>query len=223
MRQALLALQHADSAFPSGGFAFSNGFEGLLAEGRSLDADGLAQSLEMVLRGRWATTDRIAVARAHGAGPDLEAVIAIDQEVEAAALCEPMRLGSRRNGAALIAAHARIGTAGARDLRDAVRGGRACGHLPVAQGFLWRAVGIDAPAAIAMSGYTTAAALTTAAIRLGQIGAIQAQRVLADALAIVAERADDPLDAAAPLTAFLPFLDIAAVRHARADVRLFVN
>ncbi|MFL1876275.1 hypothetical protein ACIKT0_13990 [Hansschlegelia beijingensis] len=37
----LLAIWQADAAFPSGGFAFSNGMEGLAAGGAALDPDAL--------------------------------------------------------------------------------------------------------------------------------------------------------------------------------------
>ena len=219
----LTALQHADSAFPGGSFAFSNGFEGLAAHGVTLDETGLSAALEMVLRHRWAGTDRIAVARAWRAGDEIGHVAPVDAALEAASLSRPMRAGSRRNGAAFLAAHARIGTPGAAPLRDLVRAGRTPGHLAVAQGFLWRGAGVDEATAVAMSGYATASGLTTVAVRLGQIGAIGAQRVLAAALACVAELSSEPVPRDAAFSGFVPFLEIAATRQERAEMRLFVN
>jgi hypothetical protein len=41
LNDLLTILQHADSAFPSGSFAFSNGIEGLAAMNAPLDRSGL--------------------------------------------------------------------------------------------------------------------------------------------------------------------------------------
>ncbi|MYZ49439.1 urease accessory protein UreF [Propylenella binzhouense] len=223
MRHLLLAFQHADSAFPSGSFAFSNGVEGVAAAGARLDPAGLGLLLDQILRHRWASFDRIALARAHRAAPDLGALAALDAEIEAASLCAPLRDGSRRNAAALLAAHLRIGTPGAEDLRAAMRAGSLRGHLAVVQGFLWRALGLDEPAALAMSAYGAAMGAVTAAVRLGAIGAIAAQPVLAEALRRAADLAEAPVPAAARLAAFLPFVEIAAARNEAADLRLFAS
>jgi len=113
LSELLTILQHADSAFPSGSFAFSNGIEGLAAMNAPLDRGGLRDVVGMFLRHRWATSDRIAVALAHRAHNDFNRLAAIDQAVEAATLAEPLRTGSKRNGNALLAAHIRLGTPGA--------------------------------------------------------------------------------------------------------------
>lgn len=219
----LIALQHADSAFPSGSFGFSNGIEGLFGLGLPKGRDGLQQVLIATLRHRWASADRVALVQAYRAGDDLDAICAIDRAVETTILPEPLRVGSRRNGGALLAAHARLETPGAAALRAAIEGGRACGHLPVVQGAMWRARGMAEETAVAVSGYAAAAGLITAAVRLGRIGAIEAQGVLAAALAAVAEAAAEPVPPDAEIESFTPWLDIAAARHARAPLRLFAN
>ena len=117
MIDLLTILQHADSAFPSGSFAFSNGIEGLAAMNAPLDRDGLHNVVAMFLRHRWATSDRVAVALAHRANGDFKQISEIDHAVEAATLAEPLRSGSKRNGSALLAAHVRLKTPGAVELR----------------------------------------------------------------------------------------------------------
>jgi urease accessory protein len=208
MTGLLIALQQADSAFPSGSFAFSNGMEGLAAHGARLDRHGLAAIVISVLRHRWESADRVALVQAHRAGDDLAAIAAIDAAVEAATLAEPLRIGSKRNAA---------------PLRVLIDAGQARGHLPVVQGFVWRALGLTEDLAIAVSGYTTAAGLVTAAVRLGCIGAIDAQAALASALAVMTELAQAPVAPDAAISSFMPWLDSAAARHARASLRLFVN
>ncbi len=167
MLAALTALQQADTAFPSGSFAFSNGLEGLVAENPAFDEAALARTVAAALRFRWAGTDRVALILAHRAGRAIERLAAIDAAVEAASLSEPMRVGSRRNGASLLASHSRLGTPGAADLRAALRAGRMLGHLPTVQGALWPGLGLDERTAASVSGYLFASGLTSAAVRLG--------------------------------------------------------
>ena len=113
---------------------------------------------------------------------DTEWIPAMSGAEHETSLSEPMRVGSRRNGASLLASHARLGTPGAAELRAAVRASRLLGHLPVVQGALWPALGLDERNAASVSGYLFASGLTSAAVRLGAIGAIEAQRSLSGAL-----------------------------------------
>jgi urease accessory protein len=222
MSGLLVAMQHADSAFPSGSFAFSNGIEGLAALGPPLDRLALAAVVEATIRHRWACADRVAMVHAYRA-QDLDRVAAIDALVEASTIAEPLRTGSKRNGGALLAAHLRLETPHAAAFRALIDAGEAHGHLAVVQGLVWRNLGISEPHAVAMSGYTTASGLVAAAVRLGQIGAIAAQAVLGDALRAVEEAAAEPIPAAPTLASFTPWLDIACARQAHAHVRLFSN
>jgi urease accessory protein len=218
----LTILQHADSAFPSGSFAFSNGIEGLSAMNASLDRRGLQNVVTFFLRHRWATSDRVAVVLTHRANDAFDKVADIDRAVEAATFAEPLRAGSKRNGNALLAAHVRLATRGARELQRLIENGEAHGHLPVVQGLVWRACGMDEPAAVAVSGYSTAAGLIAAAVRLGCVGAIEAQFVLAAVLETVAELST-PIASTAEIESFMPWVDAAASRHARAHLRLFAS
>ena len=219
----LAALQHGDSAFPSGSFGFSNGIEGLAAVGARLDKAGLAAAVTAAVRHRWAPADRVALALAYRAGTDVRRLAEIDARLEAATLIEPLRVGSKRNGGALLAAHVRLQTPGAALLRRAIDAGTALGHLPVVQGFVWRAIGLDETDAIAMSGYGAAASLVAAAVRLGTIGAVEAQHVLAGVLGEIAAIAITAVDRNAEIESFVPWIDAAAARHARAHVRLFAS
>jgi urease accessory protein len=218
----LTILQHADSAFPSGSFAFSNGIEGLAAMNAPLDRAGLKDVVAIFLRHRWATSDRVAVALAHRAHGDLDRIGAIDSAVEAATLAEPLRTGSKRNGRAFLAAHARLGTPGAADLRARIDDGFAHGHLSVLQGFVWRARGLGEEDCVAVSGYSLAAGLIAAAVRLGHIGAVEAQAVLASLLPTIADLTQ-PVPPDAEIESFMPWVDVAASRQARAHLRLFAN
>jgi len=219
----LSALQQADAAFPGGGFAFSNGMEGLAATGVRLDEFGLAGVLTAVLRHRWAPCDRVALALAWRAGAVPERLATIDHAMEAATLPESLRRGSCGNGAALLAAHVRLDTPGAAQLHEALASGDMLGHLAVVQGALWRQVGLDEATAVHVGGYTVVSGLTSAAVRLSCLGALAAQRALRTVLPLIAELSCSPVGDDAQLSGSLPWLDIACARQQTAALRLFAN
>ena len=227
MLSRLLSLQQADAAFPSGSFAFSNGIEGLVASDPAFDTASLIRTVTGLVRFRGAESDRGARILAHRIGPDPSGLGRIDAAVEAATLVEAMRIGSRRNGASLLTTHVRLATTGAEDIRAAIRSGLMLGHLATVQGALWRALGLSEPEAAAVAGYQLVSGLVSAAVRLGQIGAIQGQQALQTVLPLVAEIVERPVaeepGGAIVLTGFTPLIEVAAMRHARADLRLFAN
>lgn len=227
MLSRLLSLQQADAAFPSGSFAFSNGIEGLVAGDPAFDTASLIRTLTGLVRFRWAESDRVALILAHRAAPDPARLGRIDAAVEAATLVEAIRVGSRRNGASLLTTHVRLATPGADELRAAIRSGPMLGHLATVQGALWRALGLSEPEAAAVAGYQLVSGTVSATVRLGQVGAIHGQQALQAVLPLVAEIAERPVpeepDDAIVLTGFTPLIEIAAMRHARADLRLFAN
>lgn len=223
MLSLLPALQQADAAFPSGGFAFSHGIEGLDAMGVRLDGPALAGVMEAVLRHRWAPCDRIALAQAWRAASDVARLAEIDRALEAATLPESLRRGSRRNGAALLASHVRLRTPGASALQEALGAEALFGHLPIVQGALWRASGLDEDAATQVSGYTVASGLASAAVRLGCLGALPAQAALRDVLPLIADLCRAPVPGIDRLGGLLPWLDIACARQQGASLRLFAS
>jgi urease accessory protein len=223
MLSTLYAIWQADGAFPSGAFAFSYGIEGAVALRPDMTLQQFEQLVAAVLRQRWASYDRVALLRAFRAGSDLDGIAAVDHDVEASTLIETLRVGSRRNGASFLASHARLGEPLARALRDAVKSGQCLGHIAVMQGAVWSALGLDEQLAQICSGYTAASGLITAAIRLGVIGALQGQGVLQRLLPLLVQLASCATPDDAEMASFVPFLDIAAARHAQADLRLFAN
>ncbi len=220
---ALHAIWQADGSFPSGSFAFSCGIEGVVAMRDAIDAATLRDLTETILRQRWATFDQIAVAQAFRAKGDIRAVARVDHAVEAAMFGDSLRDGSRRNGGAFLAAHARIGTPIATPLRHAVRSQTTPGHIAVMQGVVWQSLGMDERQSRIVSGYTVASAAIAASVRLNAIGALDGQRVLQAMLPLIDDLSAHPIEIDAELSGFLPFIDIAAARHTRADLRLFSN
>ena len=160
----LTALQLGDSFFPSGSTAQSWGLEELRGAGRIPDAGALEEFLGGQLEGRWATADRVATLAAHAAASALttwrpDDVAAIDEHVERSTPAAGWRLASRRGGRALLAAHAALGTPGARSYAERVERDQAPGHACVVHGLVAAGSGLGGEEAAALSGYGVAVAI----------------------------------------------------------------
>ena len=212
------ALTMGDSAFPSGAFTASWGLEGLHADGLVPDAEALRELVLGQLRHRWATLDRPLLRRAHASATS-EALVAVDELCEAVTLAPAARLASRRAGAATLTMHAQLGSLRAARHLALVKASSAPGHLVVAQGAVWAEAGIELDAAEVMVGLQHARQLTSAAIRLGIVGHVDAQRTMAAAsdevLALVATACPHEPSSTTPLA------DIAMLRHPQRSSRLF--
>jgi urease accessory protein len=99
----------------------------------------------------------------------------------------------------------------------------AKGHLPVAQALLWGALGFSETEATEVSAYSLVASLGAAAIRLGLIGHVDAQKAIAGMAAVVEEIVNRPAPELGDAAAFTPATEIAAMRHEVAEHRLFAN
>jgi urease accessory protein len=218
----LLALQFGDSAFPSGGFAFSWGLEGLAADGMIDNGEDVAEIIAQQLTLRWNTMDRILLGRAHAA-QDLHAVIRTDLAAEVATLSASMRDGSRRAGRALLGVCARLGLDGAAEYRHATTDDARLGHLAVMQGLAFRAAGLPVAMAELLSGWAVISGLTSAAVRLGLIGHIRALKMAAPLRATLADLLTTPVAPDAELSSFTPLVDIAVTRNTRRDMRMFAT
>jgi urease accessory protein len=210
MLSILQAIWQADGAFPSGSFAFSYGIEGVVALRPELDQAGLAELAATIVRQRWLTCDRIALVKAFRCAGDLDAIADIDRNVEASTFGSTMRDGSRRNGGSFLASHARLGDVMALRLRGAVRSGICLGHIAVMQGAVWQTMGLSEMLAQLASAY-------------GVASGVEGQKILRGCLPLIETLVAQPVPEDAELSSFVPFLEIAAARHARADLRLFAN
>ncbi len=216
-------LQHGDSLFPGGLASFSWGLEQLFEERRVTDAHALRRLVDAQLRLRWASFDRAFLAASHGACGDAGALARIDGLCAISISAKELREGSARAGQALLAVHARLGTSGAGRYRKLIGQRQAEGHLPVVQGLVWGALGVSESEAAVLSAYGLVAGFAAVAIRLGLIGHIDAQRMIAAMAATVEELAREPAPNLADAASFTPAAEIAAMRHELAEQRLFAN
>ncbi len=220
-KSLLIALQHGDTFFPSGGNAFSWGLETLHADGWLPDPVELESFLFGQLIHRWATCDRLALVRSYGAADDLDKVAACDAELDTLALARELREGSRRAGGTLLKVHSQLGTPKADAYRERVRNAQAFGHLAAVQGLIWRGVGMSLEEAQVTSAHTLCLGVLGAAIRLGIVGHIDAQKILQTAHVTL----DDLLLQSCndELSSFVPASEIAMMRHEVGQSRLFAN
>jgi urease accessory protein len=218
----LASLQNADSFFPGGGIAFSWGLETLIADGQVQGAEQVSLFVQGQLEQRWALFDRAALVAAYRA-VDMVEIQRIDREIEAMTLALELREGSRRAGGSLLAVHERLGTAGAAQYRARTRAGEAHGHLPVVQGYLWRAAGLSEVSAQAASAHTFCVGLLGAALRLGAIGHIHGQDALIRLRPRMAALIAQPVPSVEEMCTCTPAAEIAAMRHEVQPSRLFAN
>jgi urease accessory protein len=219
--QTLALLQHGDSAYPAGGFAFSWGIEGLAADGLLDTADDLDATITTHLTHRWQTADRVLLRRAFT--DDLAQVTATDHLAEATTWSAELREGSHRAGKALLGVAVKLNGPLTTAYRPLVSADPRLGHLPIIQALAYRDAGLTLDAAELISGWTLITGLVSAATRLGLIGHIEGQRALGQARATLATLlADTPAPDTLP-SSFTPLIDIAIARGPARHVRMFAT
>jgi len=218
----LSLLQYGDSAFPAGGFAFSWGIEGLAADGLLDGKADLEQVIDGQLRLRWNLMDRRLLRRSHAAA-DLDGVAAVDRLAEAATPSAEIRAGSHRAGRALLGISARLGHPLSAEYRRLADADHRLGHLAVAQGLVYREVGLAVEAAELLSGWTLIAGLVSAAIRLAVIGHVEGQHLMQRSRTSLADLLLRAPSLEAPLSSFTPQIDIAVSRNPARHTRMFAT
>ncbi|HEV8471404.1 MAG TPA: urease accessory UreF family protein [Methylomirabilota bacterium] len=224
--EALLAvLQLADGLFPAGGFAHSFGLETYAQEGRVRDREGLDAFVVAHLEGAAGPADAVAVAVAArlAATGDLAAWSALDARLDAMKPVPEFRAASRQMGrqTARVAAALRD-DAFLAALARAVDDGLTPGHHAAVFGAAAGRSDAEPEAAAAAYLYSTAALLVGAGLRLLTLGQLDGQRVLAAARPRVARLAAAAARATVDdMWTFTPALELAGLRHASLDMRLF--
>lgn len=211
----LRAMQLADSGFPSGAFAYSWGME-TAAEDGQVQRASFADWLGCEMLGRWAQFDRVLFADAFRAYDPLT----VDAEADVLFMAEDLRMQSSRAGQAFLAAVARLDDPVAIRFRDAILDGQTAGHLPVAQGAVFRSQGLGLDLALATAAHAAAQGLATAGVRLGLVGALEAQRAVGDLQSDLAHAIEPPAPGTLP-SSFAPISEIAMLRPS--ELQLFAN
>jgi urease accessory protein len=216
MTATWLLLQLADGSFPSGAFAHSSGLEAAaVLGGLRRDGDAVAVFLEQSLRqvGRAALPF---LRRAWAAPEDLAAV---DEEYDATMPLVGPNHASRAQGRALASAVSRVWDVTAPIAEHARRG--PAHHAPVF-GAIFGTLGIPERETLAAFVHGTARGILSAAVRLGLLGTLEAQRLHAERAALLEHVVDGArklaIDDAAQTA---PLIEIFAALHERLDGRIF--
>ena len=224
MSDVLALLQLADSFLPSGLFTQSFGLEQIVAADQP-SPEVLAELLAAYAEQLVGPTDAVAAAWALRAADDLAAVQQIDRALEAMKLSSEARAGSRASGRALL----RVGAQALDDRRAAeyarlVRGGAAPGHQAVAFGLLAAGLGLSAEETALAELHGFAAGWLAAAVRLGALDFMAAQRVRRGAAPALARAATASLELHwTAMHSWCPAVEIRQMQHAAAELRLFAS
>jgi urease accessory protein len=221
----LAVLQFADGLFPSGGFAHSLGLETYAQAGTVRDAAGLRAFVSVHLEGGAGPADAVAAALAARAGSVAghDACVELDRRLDAMKTVPEFRAASRQMGRQTArAAAALAGEPFTERWARAIDDDLTPGHHAVVFGAVTGRAGAPPETAAAAFLHSTAALLVGAGLRLLPIGQIEGQRVLAAMREPIARLARQAA-AAGPddMWSFTPGLEIAGLRHADLEGRLF--
>lgn len=225
MFSLLPALQLADSFFPTGLYTQSHGLEQFIADGAS-GAERLQPLLHDYLRHAAGPADALAARWAARAArsADLDLVAAIDARLEASKLSAEARNASRRcGGRVLLLARDLYASEQIDRYAARVADRQAHGHQAITMALAGVAAGLDEDMIVLVELHSFATSLISAAVRLGAIDHVAAQKLLLGAqpsIAAAAEHADlDWRD----IGGFTPWIDVMQFRHRYADMHMFVS
>lgn len=229
----LAVLQLSDSAFPSGRYTLSCGLEALTQHGQLAvpsDPAVLETLLGDHVRSGIAPSDGVALACAHratGAGQavDLELVTRIDERLTSVKLAREARESSTRAGRALLStAMTAFEPAAMLPYVERVSAGRCPGNHAVVLGLLSACLGVPRAEAVAGELYAFGANWVLAAVRLGVTDHRAAQGLLHRVRSVIADSAVWAIDQdMRRISSCTPLLDVMAMRHEEAELRLFAS
>lgn len=195
-------------AFPTGGFAWSQGLETAMAAGAVRDAATLGAWISAVLLHGGARTDAILLALAHAPGADLEA---LDALARALAPSSERLAETLEQGAAFAAAVAAVTGVAQPAL-----------PYPLAVGHATRLLAVPTAEVVAQYLLAQAMQLAAAGMRFIPLGQADGHRVIASAAAAIPELAAACASATAEdIGTATVGADIGAMAHETLSVRIF--
>jgi urease accessory protein len=218
-------LQFADGLFPAGAYAHSFGLETYVARGGVADADSVERWLRAHLQGSAGPMDAVAAVNALRAASanDLDRCLEIDAVVDAMKPASELRDASRQMGrqtarvAAALIEHPIV-----REFARLAAAGITPCHHSVMFGIVGAAQEWPPYETAAAYLYSSTAAIVGAALRLIPLGQIKGQLIIRNLAPLLSTLANDATSrGVAEMAGFAPGLEIASMRHAAMDARLF--
>jgi urease accessory protein len=227
---SFLSLLHfSDGLLPVGSYAHSFGLESYTAAGTIRDAEGVESFLRSYLQGSVAPTDVVAmlVAREAASRGDMDECFLIDQNLDAMKPAAELRDASRQMGRQLLRIAANLGDPFAShglapQLFRAVEIQETPGHHAIAFGAVGSVLGWHEREMACAYLYSACAGIVACSLRLLPLGQLAGQRILwslSPSISALAEEAQGKQ--MADIWSFAPGMEIAAMRHATLDARLF--
>ncbi len=218
-------LQVTDSAFPTGGYAHSTGFEQVVQLGLVRDAGTMATWLDDHLGPALVHFELpvVRLAREASLRADVSALLSLDEIVEASKGARELREASRALGRRRLDALRGIGTSAIpAEYARLIEAAQTPGHHAVVFGAGLASMPEDA--LLTAWSFQAVNSVCLAAPKLLRIGQDAVQRVLARALQDVAAN----IEASRPIALddlgwFDPALEIASMQHEIAHERLFIS
>ncbi|MBE9044488.1 urease accessory protein UreF [Pleurocapsales cyanobacterium LEGE 10410] len=227
IKQKLAQMQLADSFFPSGSYTLSHGLESLVQQDKIRQPEDLVSFLQILAYNKIATCDLVALIHAYraGAANDLEKIIQIDAQLFAQTSIAITRKTQQQSGRALLMVaqstwqHQQLATLAQKRALNQFY----CLH-PIVFGVVGNLAGLTATDTALAFLHGLVTGILGAAIRLGILGHLQAQKILL-------QLAPD-LEAAYKIASSMnleqmwsctPEIDLAQIHHTKLASRLFAN
>lgn len=217
-------LQISDSAFPTGGYAHSAGFEQIVALGLVCDANSLALYIDDHVWPALTHFELPVVRFAHEAAvnADLAALLLLDEIVEASKGTRELREASRTLGQRRLHAMRGISATLPGKFAQLIERNETPGHHAVIFGATLAATPLEA--VLTAWSFQAVNGICLAAPKLLRVGQDAVQRVLARALADAAQNIEQSRAIALDdLGWFDPALEFASMQHEIAHERLFIS
>ncbi len=218
-------LQVNDSAFPTGSYAHSYGFEQIVRLGLVHDAESMRQHIELHL---WPMLIHfelpvVRFAQEAALGDDLPGLLELDACVDATKSPRELREASRATGRRRLDALLQTGPSpNLTSFARAIEEGQAQGHHTIVYGV---GLATTPPRALLTSwAFQSLSAVCLSAPKILRIGQNAAQRVLTHSLTALEANIEDSLAIARDdIGWFDPLVDIASMQHEIAYERLFIS
>jgi len=213
-----LLWQLIDSGFPSGGFAHSSGLEANMHHGRAEGGDGVLAFARQTL----SQAGRSAVPIVTAAYQNRDALAELDRLSDVFLSNPVANRASRAQGRALLTSVSRsFPQTGLAGIEESLSNG-GCGHYAPIFGAVFHALDVDLRDTQRAFLFMAVRGVSSAAVRLGLIGAYEAQSIQMD----LASSIDRTIDRCGSLQPFdiaqtAPLLDLCHSTHDRLYSRLF--